>query len=237
MKRTLPLLTGIVGVVGLSFLSACGGGGGSSLPAECKKNSPLQISSPGLPALDGEFTPTDTVIFPGKIVPGAEIFGKTPEELEALESEAIGTAFRVIVADFPIKENQIMGGFNSGVISPETGGTNLYFSVYPIRPGEMQVGDVIGATESSPYLADVSSSVGANLSMYVDTTLDENYFLGGATDQYAGGVTVLAFDEKNLCLSVDYTIPELSSDSGALFTVKGVISGSIEKYASGDIAG
>lgn len=51
------------------------------------------------------------------------------EELAAHESEAIGTALRVIVADFPIEENQILGGFNSRVFAPESGGTHLCVSI------------------------------------------------------------------------------------------------------------
>lgn len=233
MKRTLTIVTT---VASMSLLAACGGGGGgSSLPDECKKNSPLQITSPGLDALNGEFTPSDTTIFQAKIVPGAELFEATPEELEEIESQSIGTAFSVIVADFPIKENQIIGGFNSGVFNPEEGGTNMVLTLFPVEAGSWKVGDYLSWDARSPYLEGVGRSMGVNVLLYLDTTLDEDYFLGGATEDYSGGVTVLAVDEKNLCVAIDYTTPVLSNSDG-VFNVKGVISGKIEDYISGDVA-
>lgn len=234
MNRIAPIAAGILG---LSLLAACGGGGGgSSLPDECKTNSPLQITSPGLDALTGEFTPTDTLIVPGKIVPGVDMFGKTPEELTALEADSIGTAYRAIVADFPIKENQIAGGFNSGVFEPETGGTHLYFSLFPNEGGTWTAGDVLSVTSPSPYLAEVASSGNANVSLYLGTTLADSYLLGGVTSDYSGSATVLAADDKNLCISIDYTIPVLGSDTTEKFNVTGVISGKIEEYVPGDLA-
>lgn len=232
MKRTL-LIT--ISVASMSLLAACGGGGGSSLPEECKKNSPLQISSPGLDALNGEFTPKDTTIFQAKIVPGAELFEATPEELTEIESQSIGTAFSVIVADFPVKENQIIGGFNSGVFNPEEGGTNMVLTLFPLEAGTWKVGDYLSWDARSPYLENVGRSMGVNVLLYLDTSLNDDYFLGGATEDYSGGVTVLAVDEKNLCVAIDYTTPVLS-DSGDVFNVKGVISGKIEDYISGDVA-
>lgn len=232
MKRTL-LIT--ISVASMSLLAACGGGGGSSLPKECKKNSPLQISSPGLDALNGEFTPKDTTIFQAKIVPGAELFEATPEELTEIESQSIGTAFSVIVADFPVKENQIIGGFNSGVFNPEEGGTNMVLTLFPLEAGTWKVGDYLSWDARSPYLENVGRSMGVNVLLYLDTSLNDDYFLGGATEDYSGGVTVLAVDEKNLCVAIDYTTPVLS-DSGDVFNVKGVISGKIEDYISGDVA-
>lgn len=234
MKRKLSLISGILG---LSFLAACGGGGGgSSAPAECKTNAPLQITSPGLDALNGEFTPTDTVIYQGKIVPGVDLFGKTPEELKALEADSIGTAYRAIVADFPIIENQIMGGFNSGVFPPETGGTHLYFSFFPNEGDSWSAGDVLSVTSPSSYLSDIGSSGGANVSLYLGTTLDDSYLLGGVTSEYAGSATVLAVDDENLCLSIDYTIPVLGADGAEKFNVTGVINGKVESFIDGDLA-
>lgn len=233
MKRAALALTGIVG---LSVLAACGGGGGSSLPAECKKNAPLQITSPGLDALNGEFTPKDTTIFQAKIVPGAELFEATPEELEEIESQSIGTAYAVIVADFPVKENQILGGFNSGVFPPEEGGTYMAFTLFPLDVAAWKVGDYLSWDSRSSYLEGVGRSLGVNSTLYLSSSLDDSYFLGGPNDSTPGGIKVLAVDDKNLCLEVDYSSALLSS-SGDVFNVKGVISGKIEDYISGDVAG
>ena len=234
MKRTL-LVT--VSVASMSLLTACGGGGGgSSLPDECKKNSPLQITSPGLDALNGEFTPKDTTIFQAKIVPGAELFEATPEELAEIESQSIGTAYAVVVADFPVKENQIIGGFNSGVFPPEEGGTYLAFTLFPLDPTAWKVGDYLSWDATSSYLQDVGRSLGSNSTLYLSTSLDDSYYLGGPNDGTPGGIKVLAVDDENLCLEVDYS-SALLSDSGEVFNVKGVISGKIEDYISGDIAG
>lgn len=234
MKRTLPL---VPGVVGLALLAACGGGGdeASSLPAECTTNSPVQITSPGADELNGEFTPTDTLIIPGKIVPGVELFEKTDEELKALEADAIGTAYRAIIADFPIEDNQISEGFNSFVSLPESGGTYMYISLYPKQGGAWTTGDVLSATSPSPYLADVDSSLGAHISMSLESQYVESYFLTVSND-YEGSVTVLAADEKNLCLSIDYTAPVFGSDGTDLFNITGVISGKIEPFITGDLA-
>ena len=231
MKRTL-LVT--VSVASMSLLAACGGGGGSSLPDECKTNSPLQITSPGYEAVEGEFTPTDTVIYQGKIVPGAKI-DFSSEKMKEIEAESIGTAFRVIVADFPIKENQILESFNSGVFEPEDGGTYLDISLFPNESGEWQVGDVIDVQNPAPYVDDLEWSLGESLSVYLGTTLTERLLFGGSESAFVGSATVLAVDEKNLCFSIDYTAPIYTSEE--LFNVKGVISGKIEDYISGDIAG
>ena len=235
MKRTLPLISGILG---LSLLAACGGGGdgGSSLPAEGKTNAPVQITSPGADGLNGEFTPTDTLIVPGKIVPGVELFGKTDDELKALEADAIGTAYRAIIADFPIADNQISQGFNSFVSLPESGGTYMYISLYPKEGGVWTAGDVLSATSPSPYLAEVDSSLGAHISMSLESQYADSYFLTVSTD-YEGSVTVLAADDKNLCLSIDYTAPVFGSNGADLFNITGVISGKIESFITGDLAG
>lgn len=236
MKHSLPL-SALVGTIGLSLLTACGGGGdGSSLPAECTTNSPLQISSPGIDELNGDFTPTDTVIFQGKMVPGAELFQKTPDELKALEADSIGTAYRAIVADFPIKDAQIIGGFNSGVILPEGSGTYFYLSLFPNESGTWTAGDVLSTTSPDPYLAEVGSSLGAHISMSLETQYVESYFLAVSTD-YEGSVTVLAADEKNLCLSIDYSAPVFGSNGADIFNLSGVISGKVEDFIVGDIAG
>lgn len=236
MKRSLTVITGFIG---LSVVAACGGGGGdggASLPAECSTNSPVQITSPGIDELNGEFTPTDTVIIPGKLVPGVDLFGKTDEELKALEADAIGTAYRAIIADFPIAEAQISGGFNSGVFLPEDGGTYFYLSLFPNESGTWTAGDVLSATSPAPYLAEVGSSLGAHISMSLESQYVESYFLTVSTD-YEGSVTVLAADEKNLCLSIDYTAPVFGSEGADLFNITGVISGEIESFKPGDLAG
>jgi hypothetical protein len=236
MKRSISLSL-VVGTICLPLLTACGGGGGgSSLPAECKTNSPLQITSPGIDELNGEFTPTDTVIYQGKMVPGAELFGKTPEELKALEAESIGTAYRAIVADFPIKDAQIIGGFNSGVYLPEEGGTYFYLSLFPNESGTWTAGDVLSATSPDPYLTEVGSSLGAHISMSLQTQYVESYFLTVSTD-YEGSVTVLAADDKNLCLSIDYSAPVFGSNGADIFNLSGVISGKVEDFIDGDLAG
>lgn len=235
MNRSIPLISGIFG---LCFLAACGGGGDgeSSLPAECTTNSPVQITSPGADGLNGEFTPTDTLIIPGKIVPGVELFGKSDDELKALEAEAIGTAYRAVIADFPIEDNQLLRGFNSFVSLPESGGTYMYISLFPKEGGEWTAGDVLSMTSPSPYLADVDSSLGAHISMSLESQYADGYFLTVSSD-YEGSVTVLAADDKNLCLSIDYTAPVFGSNGADLFNITGVISGKLESFITGDLAG
>jgi hypothetical protein len=231
-------VTATIGIIGLCVIAACGGGGdgGSSLPAECSENAAVQITSPGIDGLNGEFSPTDTKIVPGKIVPGVELFSKTDEELKALEADAIGTAYRVIIADFPIDDAQIDGGFNSGVFLPEGGGTYFFLSLFPNESGTWTAGDVLSATSPAPYLAEVGSSLGAHISMSLESEFVESYFLTVSTD-YEGSVTVLAADEKNLCVSIDYTAAVFGSEGSDLFNITGVISGKVESFKTGDLTG
>ena len=222
-------------------LAACGGDNAKSsadLPEACVENGPLQIESDLYPQFaSGSFTPTKTIVTQTRVLPGVDVANMDKDELVKMADEEAFAAYRVNIANFDL-DPQEFWYFLATPTLPNEDSVHIGMGLFPLTAAGLKAGDVLDYTKNPEYAADMLTSTGSSISIYIDSHVEDVY-VGGYTDAYQGTATILYVDDSNLCVDWDVTMPMLAPDgsSDKTITIKGVTSGPVKEANPEDVIG
>ena len=224
-------------------LIGCGGGGGDAqpaadLPEACVENGPLQVTSDQFPQFaSGTFTPSKTVVTQTRVLPGEDVANMPKDDLHALADEKGFAAYRVNIANFDL-DPQEFWYFLSTPTLPNDDSLYIGMGLYPLTTAGLKAGDVLDYQKNPEYSADMITTTGSSIAIYIESNID-NLYVGGYTDAYTGTAEVLYIDETHLCVKWDVTMPLLPPDGSTdkTISIKGVTSGPVKEANPDDVIG